>query len=268
MTWSGNIDANATASAPPKEWPTRTYGPGSLTDWSAVCSWLACELNVCTPGGGSLVPVPRWDDEHTRASWARGPSTAPQLSPASLNPAISRTVVAPEPAQRMCMRAPSTAASWSTGAAGRAIVVDVATGAGATVVVGFAAVIGAVADVAVAAVVGVAEVVLVTAVRIGAGRAAEPPVPHAASVPSTATAPSAGTNERGLNQVEGVVAHRSRPEMRWSRVVAWPRRWFGVLCGRRSCMSSVLRVGVVNDHRRRKGRADALGETPQMRRIG
>ena len=35
---------------------------------SATRSWVACDVNVCTAVGGSLVPVPRREDEHTRAS--------------------------------------------------------------------------------------------------------------------------------------------------------------------------------------------------------
>ncbi len=58
-------------------------------------------------------------------SAGEGGLDAPQLSPPSLNPAMSTTVVSPAPTQRTCRRPPSTPTSSSTVAVGRSTVVAV-----------------------------------------------------------------------------------------------------------------------------------------------
>ncbi len=58
VTSSANSEANVTASAPPKEWPTTTYGPGSPIVSSSSCRSVAWVVNVAVEAAGSLVPVP------------------------------------------------------------------------------------------------------------------------------------------------------------------------------------------------------------------
>lgn len=67
MTSSAYCAANVTASAPPKEWPTTTYGPGSPA--VANNSWRseAWVVNVTISDAGSLLPVPGRSYEHTLA---------------------------------------------------------------------------------------------------------------------------------------------------------------------------------------------------------
>src|SRR4051812_39011600 len=55
----GNIDANVTASAPPKECPTTTYGACSPADCSSPWRSPACVAKVCGTGAASLVPLPK-----------------------------------------------------------------------------------------------------------------------------------------------------------------------------------------------------------------
>ncbi len=58
VTSSAKSEANVIASAPPKEWPTTTYGPGSPIVFSSACRSVACVVKVAVEVAGSLVPVP------------------------------------------------------------------------------------------------------------------------------------------------------------------------------------------------------------------
>ena len=49
-----------TASAPPNEWPTSRYGLCSPAARNNAWRSFARVEKVCGPGGGSLVPVPKW----------------------------------------------------------------------------------------------------------------------------------------------------------------------------------------------------------------
>ena len=211
VTSSAYSDANMTASAPPKEWPTTTYGPGS----PIVCQQCRegrspAVVKVAVAVAGSLVPVPGRSYEHTRARAAMAGSTLTQPVVSPPKPAISSTVVSPWPTQRTCTRSPSAPTSSSIVAVGRATVV--------TVVVGASAVIGVVGGASVVTVVVGAsgDVVDVLVVewwdgrgRAGAGWVVES-LPHAAALTSAAARRARPRRARTVGRRRSLRCRRER----------------------------------------------------------